>query len=381
MDTKYSFATVAIAGTFDRLHKGHEAYILHAFNVSKRVVIGITGDEMAGNKLPITDRKLPIINYQLPIKSKFSKLKNSDTKYDIQNTTYQILPYEIRKRQLEEFLSGNGLSDRAEIIRLHDIYGPAIETNDIEALAITSETRTGGKAVNQKRKSLGLKPLTIIEVPLVNSRDRKRISSHRIRMGEIDRWGSLYRDVLQFPEQISDDLRQRLKKPLGIFLEGNPNHIEALADKLNTILVQKSPFFLISVGDEVTRLSNHIKQYPDLSVVDFRVNRIPKYSELEELGFRHEKRENLLISRISNPPGLIRKELVKQIEDDIVGILKDSMSRVIVVDGEDDLAGIPAILLAPLGTLVLYGQPHQGVVIVEVTEEKKREVVGMIRDV
>jgi uncharacterized protein (UPF0218 family) len=32
------------------------------------------------------------------------------------------------------------------------------------------------------------------------------------------------------------------------------------------------------------------------------------------------------------------------------------------VDGEEDLAVIPLILAAPLGAIVLYGQPHKGVV-------------------
>jgi len=45
----------------------------------------------------------------------------------------------------------------------------------------------------------------------------------------------------------------------------------------------------------------------------------------------------------------------------------------IFVDGEEDLAVIPACEFAPTGSLVLYGQPREGVVAVEVTEEKRRE--------
>jgi hypothetical protein len=35
----------------------------------------------------------------------------------------------------------------------------------------------------------------------------------------------------------------------------------------------------------------------------------------------------------------------------------------IVVDGEEDLAVIPLVLAAPDGAIVLYGQPHKGVVL------------------
>ncbi len=45
----------------------------------------------------------------------------------------------------------------------------------------------------------------------------------------------------------------------------------------------------------------------------------------------------------------------------------------ILVAGEEDLLTLAAVWLAPLGSLVVYGQPHQGVVTVEVTAQKKRE--------
>ena len=34
-----------------------------------------------------------------------------------------------------------------------------------------------------------------------------------------------------------------------------------------------------------------------------------------------------------------------------------------MVDGEEDLAVIPLVIAAPDGAIVLYGQPHQGVVL------------------
>ncbi|MBM3212057.1 DUF359 domain-containing protein, partial [Candidatus Poribacteria bacterium] len=51
---------------------------------------------------------------------------------------------------------------------------------------------------------------------------------------------------------------------------------------------------------------------------------------------------------------------------------------VVKVIGEEDLAGVPAILLSPLGTVVLYGQPQQGIVVVEVSEEKKRQLLQLL---
>ena len=50
----------------------------------------------------------------------------------------------------------------------------------------------------------------------------------------------------------------------------------------------------------------------------------------------------------------------------------------IIVDGEEDLAVLPVVLLAPLDSLVFYGQRNQGLVLVKVTEEKKSEFVKIL---
>jgi len=49
-----------------------------------------------------------------------------------------------------------------------------------------------------------------------------------------------------------------------------------------------------------------------------------------------------------------------------------------VIDGEEDLLTLPAILLAPLSSLVLYGQWDRGAVMVEVTEEMKNQVKKLL---
>jgi uncharacterized protein (UPF0218 family) len=52
--------------------------------------------------------------------------------------------------------------------------------------------------------------------------------------------------------------------------------------------------------------------------------------------------------------------------------------QTIVVAGEEDLLALPAILLAPLGAIVLYGQWDRGAILVKVNEEKKKEVLGIV---
>ena len=50
-----------------------------------------------------------------------------------------------------------------------------------------------------------------------------------------------------------------------------------------------------------------------------------------------------------------------------------------IVKGEEDLLALPAILFAPLNSVVLYGQIDLGVVMVEVTEEKKKGVEEILK--
>jgi hypothetical protein len=52
----------------------------------------------------------------------------------------------------------------------------------------------------------------------------------------------------------------------------------------------------------------------------------------------------------------------------------------IVVEGEEDLAAIPAVLSAPQGSVVAYGQPGEGVVLIKVTESKRREFTDLLKE-
>ncbi|MEX2724669.1 MAG: phosphopantetheine adenylyltransferase [Candidatus Freyarchaeota archaeon] len=153
----YRFRLVGVSGTFDRLHIGHKALIRKAFEVSERVMIGLTTSRMAQHKI----------------------LAN------------KIEPYAVRKKKLEEFLKEEGYLNRAEIISLDDPYGPAIMDAGLEALVATEETLPGVKKINIIREEKGLAPLEIVLVPLILAKDGQRISSTRIREGKINEQGNL----------------------------------------------------------------------------------------------------------------------------------------------------------------------------------------------
>jgi uncharacterized protein (UPF0218 family) len=77
---------------------------------------------------------------------------------------------------------------------------------------------------------------------------------------------------------------------------------------------------------------------------------------------------------VMNPAATLNPELIEMIKDSLAG--KERIK--IVVDGEEDLATLPVILYAPLGSAVVYGQPNEGSVLVEVTLEKKEQIKDLM---
>jgi hypothetical protein len=49
--------------------------------------------------------------------------------------------------------------------------------------------------------------------------------------------------------------------------------------------------------------------------------------------------------------------------------IHDGVKSLIFVEGEEDLMGFPAVLLAPEGSVMLYGQPDVGIVWVPVNKQ------------
>ena len=134
-----------------------------------------------------------------------------------------------------------------------------------------------------------------------------------------------------------------------------------------------SPTKLISVGDVTTFHLLNIDIIPDILIVDDRTKREPA-SERVVVGTKHKGFKEI---SVDNPAGVITEDLI-----DAIGNAINSDENVrIFVRGEEDLAALPAILMAPDGSAVLYGQPDQGVVLVKITRSKKEEIRDLLSKV
>jgi len=165
--------------------------------------------------------------------------------------------------------------------------------------------------------------------------------------------------------RLTPALRDALKTPFGKLYRGKGEKcLRRVVESL------KSPAKIISIGDVTTYYLLKAGIVPDICIVDDRTMRLPVDHEMRK-GTAHESFKDVAVL---NPPGVITQELIDAIRDNM-----NSRKPVrIFVDGEEDLAVIPACEYAPVGSVVLYGQPNEGVVAVTVTEEKRRETLSLM---
>jgi hypothetical protein len=162
---------------------------------------------------------------------------------------------------------------------------------------------------------------------------------------------------------LTPELRIKLKKPIGTLIRGS------FAETMKTfkdMTEKEKPPVIISVGDTVSRNLAEKHVLPQLSIVDNRVMR----RNIEAIPLTAEK-----TIHIKNPPGTITEEALGAIQD----ALKSNCHVKIVVDGEEDLLTLIAVLYAPENSFVIYGQPREGVVVVKATNEKKTEVAVILK--
>ncbi|MEM2727167.1 MAG: DUF359 domain-containing protein, partial [Archaeoglobaceae archaeon] len=81
---------------------------------------------------------------------------------------------------------------------------------------------------------------------------------------------------------------------------------------------------------------------------------------------------------VKNPPAYITSELVRVIEG-AVKKAEEGKKTLIFVIGEEDLAVMPLGILMPERSLILYGQPKEGVVAFMIDKEKKLLILKLLK--
>ncbi len=150
------FNRVALGGTFDYIHRGHRELLAKAFAVAKDVVIGLTTDSLV----------------------------DKEGKKSIQ-------AYAVRECQLRKYLNSTFPGRHYTIKPLNQPLGEIGNRRDIDSIVVSEETFQRAVDANFERMQKRLKSLAVYVIPMEQAEDMRRISSTRIRAGEINVEGKL----------------------------------------------------------------------------------------------------------------------------------------------------------------------------------------------
>jgi uncharacterized protein (UPF0218 family) len=156
--------------------------------------------------------------------------------------------------------------------------------------------------------------------------------------------------------QLPEDLRDQLKNPLGNLISNNDPNRENILKKISAESI------LITVGDRTTENMLQLGLKPQIQIID----------GLEKRNQRAVPVDDTVNTNLSckNSPGEITEESIQVIQK---AFSCEPPVR-ITVDGEEDLLVIPVCIHAPENSIVMYGQPNEGLVIVTITPEIRAKV-------
>ena len=160
--------------------------------------------------------------------------------------------------------------------------------------------------------------------------------------------------------RLPDNLRDQLKIPLGLLL---------LDKEVNKSNIQKhiaENSYVITVGDRTTERMIDFGLFPSLQIIDGQEKRIKR-----NIPKSFDVSTDLTCD---NPAAEITTQSIETIKK---AFTSQAPVR-ITVNGEEDLLVIPVCIYAPENSVVMYGQPNEGLVIVKITPEIRNKTQKLL---
>ncbi len=156
---------------------------------------------------------------------------------------------------------------------------------------------------------------------------------------------------------MTEELRSSLKQPLGRLFRGGGSEVY---QQIAQLISLRKPPRVIFVGDAVSRNATARDLRRDVVIIDNKEMRVQTKPLVASTGRTF---------RVRNEPGTISSNAWAAVDEAV-----EAGNAVVIVDGEEDLLTLVAMAVAPLGSFVIYGQPDEGVVLVEVDDEARKKV-------
>ncbi|MCJ1406777.1 hypothetical protein MMC19_000845 [Ptychographa xylographoides] len=167
--------SVAVGGTFDHIHGGHKLLLTATALVmepspttpdvpERCLTIGITGDELLKNKKYAKELESWDVR-QAAVSHFLTAIISFEPSGEVIKESRRLAAKGPYGRSVHHRL-GCGLM--IKYVEISDPFGPTITEESITALVVSGETRSGGKAVNDKRAEKGWPALEVFEVDVLD---------------------------------------------------------------------------------------------------------------------------------------------------------------------------------------------------------------------
>ncbi|HIE41237.1 MAG TPA: DUF359 domain-containing protein [Candidatus Aenigmarchaeota archaeon] len=153
---------------------------------------------------------------------------------------------------------------------------------------------------------------------------------------------------------LKKECRKKLRKPLGKLIKSKKVLLEKIRNKN-----------IITIGDKSTQTVLELKLKPKFAIVDYKIER-------KNINYNYNFHKKV---KVDNKPNTISEKAIKKIKKYLKK--KDILLE---VNGEEDLLALPCILNSNIGDIVLYGQPDEGIIFIEITKNKKEEIKKLVKD-
>lgn len=160
--------------------------------------------------------------------------------------------------------------------------------------------------------------------------------------------------------KLPDSLRDQLKIPMGILIPENQ------VSKSNIEKHLEKNSYIITVGDRTTEKMISFGLIPSLQIIDNYEKRVKREPTMSQIVYTELECNNPAAEITSASIEIIKKAFTSK-----------TPVRLTVV-GEEDLLVIPVCIHAPENSVVLYGQPNEGLVIVKVTPEIRNKTQRLL---
>ncbi|KAI1432778.1 cytidylyltransferase [Xylaria sp. CBS 124048] len=167
-----TYPVVCLGGTFDHLHPGHKLLLTAAAILLKvpenpsaspaRFIIGVTGDELLKRKKHAELVQSWDVRVRNVIEFLASVIELSKAGWRHSDITTED------DKAIARFRGG---AIEIHCVVLQDAFGPTITEEAMDVLVVSGETRSGGEAVNTRRRDRGWHDLEIFEVDVLDAED------------------------------------------------------------------------------------------------------------------------------------------------------------------------------------------------------------------